>query len=40
MIKKLIELLRKTKSGLNLATPVFDGAKNDDIKIVASIWPR
>jgi DNA-directed RNA polymerase subunit beta len=28
---ELIELMRKIKSGLNLATPVFDGAKNKDI---------
>ena len=29
--EEVLELLKKTKSGLNLATPVFDGAKNDDI---------
>ena len=28
---EVLELLKDTKSGLNLATPVFDGAKNDDI---------
>ncbi len=28
---EVIELMKKTKSGLNLATPVFDGAKNADI---------
>jgi DNA-directed RNA polymerase subunit beta len=28
---ELIELMRKIKSGLKLATPVFDGAKNADI---------
>ena len=28
---EVIELMRKIKSGLNLATPVFDGAKNKDI---------
>jgi len=28
---EIIELMRKIKSGLNLATPVFDGAKNKDI---------
>ncbi|MAJ24057.1 MAG: DNA-directed RNA polymerase subunit beta [Rickettsiales bacterium] len=29
--EEVIELMKKTKSGVNLATPVFDGAKNDDI---------
>ncbi len=28
---EVIELMKKVKSGLNMATPVFDGAKNDDI---------
>ena len=28
---EVLELLKNTKSGLNMATPVFDGAKNDDI---------
>jgi len=28
---EVIELMKKIKSGLNLATPVFDGAKNKDI---------
>ena len=29
--EEVLELLKDIKSGLNIATPVFDGAKNDDI---------
>jgi len=29
--EEVLELLKDIKSGLNMATPVFDGAKNDDI---------
>ena len=29
--EEVLELLKNTRSGLNMATPVFDGAKNDDI---------
>ena len=33
-IKKLLELLSSVKNGLNLATPVFDGARDSDIKSI------
>ena len=29
--EEVLELLKNVRSGLNMATPVFDGAKNDDI---------
>ena len=29
--EEILELLKDIKSGLNMATPVFDGARNDDI---------
>ena len=32
--KEIVELLSKVKNGLNLATPVFDGARDLDIKTI------
>ena len=32
--KEIVELLSKVKNGLNLATPVFDGASDLDIKTI------
>ena len=32
--KEVLELMKKTKAGLNLATPVFDGARDLDIKTI------
>ena len=29
--EEILDLLKDIKSGVNMATPVFDGAKNDDI---------